>query len=284
MIFDFRLRPPYKSFANLSIFNPVCNDVPPHNVNARRTESAHQKSFPLFLDEMKEAGITAGVIMGRPGLKNWAGGVPNEDVRDLANEYPGTFYPFGGVDVSAGILPALAEVRRCHEWGFKGIAVEPGFCEPPLKPDNARLYPVYALCAELGMVLVMTDSLFLGADIDYCNPVYVQHVADDFPTLQIAVSHACYPWIMQMLNIMLRCPNLWIIPDMYMHNRTAPGNQLYSDGVRWLDGERILFGSAYPCYDMRQAVDDFKRFDFDERLTRKVLWENAHKLLALDSK
>lgn len=281
MIFDFRLRPAYKDFTKLSIFNPVCNDEPPHNVNAWRSESAHQKSFPLFLGEMKEAGITKGVVMGRPGMKNWAGSVPNETIRELAQEYPDKFVPFGGVDVSGGILPALAEVRRCHEWGFKGIAVEPGFCEPPLKPDNARLYPVYALVAELDMVLVITDSMFLGPDVEFSNPVYVQHVADDFPMLQIAVSHACYPWLMQMVNILLRCPNLWIIPDMYMHNRNAPGNQIYDDAVRWLDGERILFGSAYPCYDMRQAVHDFKRFNFDERLTRKVLWENAQKLLKL---
>lgn len=281
MIFDFRLRPPYKDFTNLSIFNPVCNDEPPHNVNARRSESAHQKSFPLFMEEMKEAGITRGVVMGRPGLKNWAGCVPNEVVRDLAAEYPQIFIPFGGVDVSGGMLEALKEVRRCHAWGFKGIAVEPGFCEPPLLPNDPKLYPIYAQCAELEMILVITDSMFLGPDIEYSNPVYVQRVADDFPTLQIVVSHACYPWLMQMVNILLRCPNLWIIPDMYMHNRNAPGNQIYYDAVRWLDGERILFGSAYPCYDMRQAVDDFKRFDFDARLTRKVQWENAQKILKL---
>lgn len=281
MIFDFRLRPPYKGFANLSIFNPVCNDVPPHNVNARRSESAHQKSFPLFMEEMKEAGITQGVIMGRPGLKNWAGCVPNEDVRALAEEYPGVFIPFGGVDVSGGILAALAEIRRCHSWGFKGIAVEPGFCEPPLKADDARLYPIYALCEELGLIQVITSSFMVGPDIDYCHPIHIQHVANDFPTLQIVVSHACYPWVMQMVNLMLMCPNLWLIPDMYMHNQTAPGNELYQNGVKWLKGERYLFGSAYPCYDMRQAVDDFRRFGFDAEITQKVLWDNAHKLLKI---
>lgn len=280
MIFDFRLRPPYKGFSRLSIFNPVCNAVPPHNVNAWRSESAHQKSFPLFLEEMKEAGIEKGVIMAR-AASNFASTVPNEDVRELALEYPDRFFPFGGVDVSGGILPALAEVRRCREWGFKGIAVEPGFCDPARKPDDATLYPVYALCAELDMTLVITASFFLGPDVDYCNPVYIQHVASDFPTLPIVVSHACYPWLMQMVNIMFLHPNIWIIPDMYMNNPSAPGNQMYGDAVKWLDGERILFGSAYPCFDMRQAVHDFERFGLDDRLTRKVMWENAHKLLGL---
>lgn len=280
MIFDFRLRPPYKGFRNLSIFNPVCNAVPPHNVNAWHSESAHQKSFPLFLEEMNEAGIKKGVIMARAAA-NYAAAVPNEDVRDLALEYPDTFVPFGGIDVSSGILPALAEIRRCKEWGFKGIAVEPGFCEPARKADDPTLYPVYALCAELDMTLVITSSFFLGPDVDYSNPCYIQHVATDFPTLQIVVSHACYPWLMQMVNVMLLHPNIWIIPDMYMHNPSAPGNQMYGDAVRWLDGERILFGSAYPCFDMRQAVHDFGRFNFDERLTQKIMWENACKLLRI---
>ena len=29
MIFDFRLRPPYKGFKNLGIFNPACNEKNP---------------------------------------------------------------------------------------------------------------------------------------------------------------------------------------------------------------------------------------------------------------
>lgn len=122
MIFDFRLRPPYKGFQNLSIFNPVCNAVAPHDVNAWRSESAHQKSMDLFFKEMDEAGIGSGVVMGR-AAGNWASVVSNEDVHDLCRHYPDKFYPFGGVDVSSGILPALEEVRKCHKLGFRGIAV-----------------------------------------------------------------------------------------------------------------------------------------------------------------
>lgn len=280
MIFDFRLRPPYKGFAELSIFNPVCNAVAPHDVNAWRSESAHRKSFPLFLEEMKEAGVDKGVVMAR-ATSSFAASVPNDDVLALAQEYPGIFFPFGAVDVSAGILPALAEVRRCKDMGFYGVAVEPGFCDPARKADDPTLYPVYALCAELGLIAVITSSFMVGPDIDYSNPVYIQHVASDFPTLQIVVSHACYPWLMQMVNIMLLCPNIWIVPDMYMHNPSAPGHEMYGNAIRWLKGERVLYGSAYPCYDIRQAVHDFHLFELGEELTQKVMWDNAHKLLAL---
>ena len=164
MIFDFRLRPPYKGFAELSIFNPVCNAVAPHDVNAWRSESAHRKSFPLFLEEMKDAGVDKGVVMAR-ATSSFAASVPNDDVLALAQEYPGTFFPFGAVDVSAGILPALAEVRRCKDMGFYGVAVEPGFCDPARKADDPTLYPVYALCAALGLIAVITSSFMVGPDI-----------------------------------------------------------------------------------------------------------------------
>lgn len=131
------------------------------------------------------------------------------------------------------------------------------------------------------MILVITSNFMVGPDIDYSNPVHIQHIANDFPTLQIVISHACYPWTMQMINLLLVCPNIWLIPDMYMHYPSAPSNELYMNGLKWLDGERFLFGSAYPCYDMRQAVSDFKRFDFDPAITKKVLWDNAHNLLKL---
>lgn len=278
MIFDFRLRPPYKGFCDLSIFNPVCNSVSPHNVNARHTASAHEKSMALFMEEMQEAGIGKGVVMAR-AASNWAASVPNEDVRSLALEYPDTFIPFGGVNVSCGIASALKEVEKCVQWGFRGISMEPGFFEPARKADDATLYPVYARCEELNLPVVLTCSFAVGPDLEFSNPVAVQHVAVDFPNLQIVIAHASYPWVLHAANVAVLHPNIWLLPDMYMHNPSSPGNQLYSDVVRWLDGERILFGSAYPCYDMRQAVRDLERFHFSAEHMDKLLYKNAEKLL-----
>lgn len=281
MIFDFRLRPPYKSFLKLHIYEPVCNTTIPRSTDAWYTPSAHEKSMELFLCEMDEAGVTAGSVMARSAT-NYAHAVPNEEIRELVMTYPDRFVPIGGVDLSLGINAAMDELEKCHDWKFKAVCIEPGFCEPPRKADDPVFYPLYRRCQELELPVVMTLSFWVGPDIEYCNPAAAQRVANDFPTLQIAISHACYPWWPHIFGAMLACPNLWIIPDLYMIEHYAPGNQMAGDAVRWLNAERIIYGSAYPCCDVRQGVEEMKRFGFSEEHWNKVMYENAAKLLKLN--
>ena len=82
-------------------------------------------------------------------------------------------------------------------------------------------------------------------------------------------------------QLILTCPNVWLLPDIYMYNPMAPGNRMYEEFFHWVDGERILFGSAYPCYNLKQAVEDMERFHLSERHKRKFFWENAHSLLKI---
>ena len=64
-------------------------------------------------------------------------------------------------------------------------------------------------------------------------------------------------------------------------NPDAPGNRMYGEAMRWLDGERMLFGTAYPCYNLRQAVQDIDRFGFTEEHKEKFFHHNAEKLLGI---
>lgn len=280
MILDFRVRPPYGEFLNLAAFNPPCNSKPPQMYHARRSESAHQKSMPLFLEEMREAGISRSVIMSRT-LPDSGKSITNEGIREAAGAYPDLFTPFGGIDVSCGIANALAELEKCASYGFKGIVMEPGQFDPPLKVDAAQLYPIYARCEQLSLPVVLTMSFKQGPTLEYSNPAAVQNVASDFPLLQIVITHACYPWLPHIFSISLMHPNIWLIPDLYIHNPMAPGNEMFTDGVRWLDGDRLLFATSYPCYDMRQAVEDFMSMDISAEHREKMLHLNAEKLLSM---
>lgn len=280
MIIDCRLRPPYKSFTHLHIYEPVCNKTLPRRIDAWDTPSANERSMELFLRELDEAGISKGVVMARAAA-NYANAVPNEEIQELIKEYADRFIGFGGIDLSAGIDAALKEVDACADYRFKAICLEPGFCDPPRKADDPVFYPIYRRCQELGLPVVMTLSFWVGPDIEYSNPAAVQRVANDFPLLRIVVAHACYPWWPHIFGAMLACPNIWIMPDLYMIEHYAPANQMCGDAVRWLDGERILYGSAYPCCDVRQGVEEMKRFHFSERLWNKIMHENAEKLFHL---
>lgn len=280
MIFDFRLRPPYRSFRNLGIFHPPCNEMPPQKHHARPSEAARNRDFDAFLKEMESAGIGAGVVMGRR-VPDDAVSVSNDDILELGRLFPDTFVPFVGLDVSRGVAAVMAELEKCVAGGARGVALEPAMSLPPRKADAAVLYPVYARCEQAGLVVVLTMSFFQG-DLDYSDPVAVQHVARDFPRLQIVVAHGGYPWIPMVYQLPLVHGNVWLLPDIYAFNPMAPGNAMFGEAMQWLDGENILFGSAFPCYNMQQAVQDLTRFHLSESVTTKFLHDNACRLLGLN--
>ena len=276
-IFDFRLRPPYKGFTKLGIYGPVCNEAAPQKWHGEPSPAAREKSLDLFWEEMEEAGIASGVVIGRQVPDDTAS-VSNDDIRDLAVEFPDKIVPFGSLDISRGVSAGLDELERCIAFGFRGIALEPAYSAPPRYADANVLYPVYARCEKAGLPVVLTMSFFQG-NLDYSHPVAAQHVAQDFPNLRIVLAHACYPWIPQVFQLCLTQRNVWLLPDIYMLNPDAPGNRMYGEAMRWLDGERMLFGTAYPCYNMKQAVRDIERFGFSDEHKEKFFWKNAETLL-----
>lgn len=278
-VFDFRLRPPYKGFTKLGIYDPVCNEDIPMGGHGIPSQAARKKSIDLFWDEMAEAGIFRGVVIGRQ-IPDDTASVSNDDIHDMALEYPDKIIPFGSLDISRGVSATMEELERCLAFGFKGMAMEPGYCMPPRYVDANVLYPIYARCEQAGIPVVLTMSMFQG-NLDYSCPIAAQHVAQDFPKLQIVLAHACYPWIPLVFNLALAQDNVWLLPDLYMYHPDAPGNQMYGEAMRWLDGERILFDSAYPCYNMKQAVDDVARFHFSEAHLEKFFYKNAEKLLGM---
>ena len=108
-----------------------------------------------FVKEMDDNGIVKAVLMGRHA--DDFGIVDNDELYELTQKYPGRFFPFAGINPREE--GAVEEVERCiSKMGFKGISVDPGWLNPPLKGDDPIFTPVYDKCAELGGILVMSVS------------------------------------------------------------------------------------------------------------------------------
>ena len=283
MIIDFRVRPPAKGFEKLSILGERKGfQLPPFDYeDTQPVPSAVEHSMPLFMQEMAEAGIGRGVILPRNTSIGW-GGVSNDESAAAAAEYPDQLLAFGSVDVSGGIRAAVLEVERAvRQLGCRGIVVEPGCCVPPVYPDAPQMYPIYDRCAELGVPVVVSQSMLLGPDLSYAMPHHIQHIAKDFPTVPFIIAHASYPWVLQAAAVSCVTPNIWLIPDLYMHIRQVPGHADFAQAVYFAKGERILFGSAYPVRGLKQSVDELKAFDFPAALFAKITYDNAARLLGL---
>ncbi|MDN5347616.1 MAG: uncharacterized protein PWP65_1180 [Clostridia bacterium] len=279
MIIDFRLRPPAKSFIRLSIFDEAFARHP-ISTGTEPVESARKQSMELLIQEMKEAGITQGVIMGRQAAPQY-GSVPNDEILEIVNEYPGYFIPFAGINPLKGNA-AVDEVERAiKELSFKGVSLDPGWAEEPLKADDRRIYPIYAKCEELGVPVSVTMSIIMGPDVSYSSPVSIHRVANDFPNLQIIVAHAAWPWVNEILGVALVKSNVWLSPDLYMNIPNMPGALHFVEAANFYLGDRLLYGSAYPIRSLKQSVQDFMRLPLKDEVKEKILYKNAARLLGL---
>ena len=155
MVIDFRIRPPYKGFMNLGIvrnWQSVPDDprkMRPTGFERLPVPSMEHASVDMLVDEMKAAGITKGVLHGRHTGNARYGDVSNAEVNELLLRYPGLFVALAGISPNAP--DALEEIEHCvRDWGFKGVALDPGWCSPAMYATDPKIEPILDLCQQSG--------------------------------------------------------------------------------------------------------------------------------------
>jgi predicted TIM-barrel fold metal-dependent hydrolase len=285
MIIDFRVQPPFKSFLDIYFYRqrPAVQD--PVKVNAfsigrRESPSYVDRSIELFVREMDEAKIDLAVIMGQRAGKAW-GSVSNDDIGELLRRYPDQFAGFAGIDPhDAG---ASGEIRRSvEELGCCGVSVLPGWSDPPLHDDDRIVYPIYETAAALEVPVMITSSHVIGPDMSYAMPEYIQRVALDFPQLTIIVGHACWPWTTQACALGMRCTNVYLMPEIYMHVADIPGAGDYVGAANSYLSHRMLYSSCFPTRSLEQALEDFRRLPIKPESQELMLWQNGARVLGLE--
>jgi len=231
------------------------------------------KTIEAFVEEVREVGITASVVVGRdtPSLS-----ISNDRILELTAPYKELI---GIASVDPQKPNPVAEIERAvKQLGFKGINIEPGFASPALQADDPLLYPIYETCQQLGVpVFLMSGPT--TPDFDYAKPAAVGRIARAFPNLAIVCYHGYYPYVNEIIGVAFRYENVYLVPDMYIF---LPGGHLYVEAANGFLRNQLLFGSSYPFRAMQQTVDDFIGLGFKEGVLEDVLFNNATQLLKLD--
>jgi hypothetical protein len=119
--------------------------------------------------------------------------------------------------------------------------------------------------------------------MSYSMPEHIQRVALDFPQLTIIVGHACWPWTTQACALAMRCTNVYLMPEFYMHMPDMPGADDYVRAANSYLSHRMLYSSCYPTRPVEQALEDFRRLPIAPEAQENLLWHNGARLLGLDS-
>ena len=211
--------------------------------------------------------------------------VPNDDVVSAALRHPDVVIPFASVDPLRG-PEALAEAARLiaqgHVRGFK--------FHPPLQrfwPNDPSVYPLYEIIAAAKLPVVFHtghSGIGTGAPggggvrLKYGDPMPIDDVAVDFPSLPIVLAHPSFPWQDQAISICLHKPNVFIDLSGWSPKYFSPTLVQYANTrLR----EKVLFGSDYPLITPDRWLRDFADLPIRDDVRPLILKENAARFLSL---
>ncbi len=276
-VIDFRVRPPVGGFLqSLMYADPERRDGITRQAGFEPSAAARQQSMALMLEEMAAAGVARAVVVGRHA--GAVGTISNDDIADLVRAHPGRFLGVASIDPTQRVA-ACETITRAWADGFKAVTIEPGWYPLPMHADDRRLYPIYAHCEDLGVPLVLTAGGPAGPDLSYSDPMRTDRVLADFPRLTVVLAHGGWPWVHPVLAMAQRRANLYLCPDMYFCG--FAGWEAYVQAADGALADRMLYASAFPFCPIDQYRRWFERLPLRPDNLRKVMGENARRLLRL---
>jgi uncharacterized protein len=211
--------------------------------------------------------------------------IGNDEVLETARANPDIMIPFASVDPHKGKL-AVREARELIEAGARGFKFHPN--TQAFWPNDRAWYPLYEVIAEAGLIaLFHSGTTGIGAGmpggggvrLKYSNPMCVDDVAADFPSLDIILAHPSFPWQEEALAIAVHKPNVYIDLSGWSP-KYFPEILVQYTNTRLK--HKMLFGSDYPLIAPDRWLSDFEKLPIRDEVRPLVLKENAARLLRLD--
>ena len=277
-IIDFRLRPPAGQFLSTLMYaKGERRDGFTRTVGFEPSPAAQQQSMQMTLDEMDEAGVAHGVVVGR--LAGMLGSISNDDVLALMQAHGNRFIGAASIDPTNRI-EACRSIDESMAAGFRLINIEPGAYPIPMYADDRRLYPIYAHCEDRQIPIILMVGGTAGPDLSYSDPIPTDRMLADFPNLKVVLAHGGWPWVTQILHIAFRRTNVYLSPDMYF-SRMA-GWEEYVKAADSFLADRMLYASSFPFCPIKGYKDWFETLPIRQENRKKIMEENARRLLGLD--
>ncbi len=172
-----------------------------------------------------------------------------------------------------------SELRRKVEVeGFRGVKLYPTYQHYYL--NDPRIYPLYQAAQDLKIpVLIHTgSSVFKGSRIKYGDPLHLDDVAVDFPSLNLVMAHSGRGFWYDRAFFLSR-----LHANLYMELSGLPPAKLLSyfpDLARNTD--KVIFGSDWPgAAQIKRNMEVISGLPLPAEGVEKILGGNAARLLGL---
>jgi predicted TIM-barrel fold metal-dependent hydrolase len=172
-------------------------------------------------------------------------------------------------------------VRQYEELGVRSYGAFNAGYNPQVGIDDARMYPIYAKCVELG------TPIFSCAGVPGPRfPMWPQEVSRidqvmyDFPELVFVTRHGCEPWEDLAVKLMLKWPNLY-----YSTSAFAPKHypKAVIDYANTRGADKVMYAGYFPMgLTLERIMSDMQALDLKDDVWPRFLRDNARRVLKLD--
>src|SRR5215831_12304913 len=215
--------------------------------------------------------VDAGTATGHRPLSS-------EEIAEQAAAHGDVLIPFGSVDPLRA--DAVEHARRLvTEHGVRGFKFHPSL--QGFSPSDSRMYPLWAEIESLEVpALFNTGQTGIGAGLPggrgiklrYSDPMLVDDVAADFPSLTIVLAHPSVPWQDASISMATHKANVFIDLSGWSPKYFPPQLVRAANGLL---KRKVLFGSDYPVITPDRWLADFAALDVKDEVRPLILKENA---------
>lgn len=231
-----------------------------------------------MIAEMDEAGVTIGVVAFKQNATD------NDDIESLTRQYPGRFLCLAGIN-PFDIPASMDAMDRYIKTGLaSGVNMDPGQGHDgkSIAADDKRIYPIYERCQAEHIPCCLTFGGQGYISIENYDPVYIDHVAKEFPDLKLVLCHGGWPHILDICEIAMRREHVYISPDNYLQSVHA-GYQDYVTAANYYLQDKIMFGSAFPIGPkLKTHVDNVLNVGLRPEVLDKIMYLNAARVFGLE--
>jgi predicted TIM-barrel fold metal-dependent hydrolase len=233
--------------------------------------SLYDGRIATLLEEGTAAGISHFIIQSVATTPHQVSGI-NRFIAATVAAGDGRFTGLGTLHPDSESVEAdLAEIVAL---GLKGVKLHPDIQRFGI--DEARLDPIYALCREAHLPILMHTG---DHRFDYSNPNRMQPVLARYRGLTVIGAHFG-GWSVwgEAVRLLSEYPDFYVdcSSSLYAMSPTDARALIAAYGT-----ERVLFGTDYPMWDIKTELCRFMALDLTEEERRAILAENAARMFGI---
>lgn len=182
--------------------------------------------------------------------------VPNELIADYARQHPEKLEGWASVDPNEP--DCVEQLERCvRELGLRGLKLGPVYQH--FDPQDRKHWPLFAKCDQLGIPIMWHQGTTFPsqARLRWGQPLQLEDVAMDFPSLRMIIAHLGHPWEEDTVALIRKCPNMYADISA-CHYRPWRYWQAMATAMEYGVTHKLLLGSDFPSGTITNVINGLR--------------------------